>query len=90
MRMPHQVTAFAGMRYEGGLTLQDTPYASTSPLYKPFGEGHATVDIGAELPIRQHVALQTGIKNLLDRNYSYTAGYPEVGRNWFFNTRFNF
>jgi len=25
-----------------------------------------------------------------DRNYYYTAGYPEEGRHWFFNLRYRF
>ena len=36
------------------------------------------------------MSLQAGVKNLLDRNYYYTAGYPEEGRNWFFNLRYHF
>jgi len=30
------------------------------------------------------------VKNLFDRNYYYTAGYPEIRRNWFVNLRFHF
>jgi iron complex outermembrane receptor protein len=48
------------------------------------------MDLGTALPIRDHITLQAGVKNLLDRNYFYTAGYPEEGRNWFLNMRFRF
>jgi hypothetical protein len=37
-----------------------------------------------------HETLQAGVKNLFDRDYYYTSGYPEAGRNWFFNLRYRF
>jgi iron complex outermembrane receptor protein len=89
-RLPHQIMVMVNERYEGGLTLQDTTYASTSPLFVPFGASYATTDIVAAVPISHGVSLQAGVKNLLDRNYYYTAGYPEEGRNWFFNLRYHF
>jgi iron complex outermembrane receptor protein len=30
------------------------------------------------------------VRNLFDRNYYYTAGFPEEGRNWFLNLRYRF
>lgn len=50
----------------------------------------ATVDIGATLPIRAGISLQTGVKNLLDRNYYYWEGLPEEGRNWYLTLRYKF
>jgi iron complex outermembrane receptor protein len=41
-------------------------------------------------PVRYGLIAQAGIKNLLDRDYSYTAGYPEAGRNWYLNLRYRF
>jgi iron complex outermembrane recepter protein len=35
-------------------------------------------------------SVQAGIKNLFDRNNYHTAGYPEMGRNWYWNGRFTF
>jgi len=75
------------MRYEGGLFLQDTTYA---PAAKAFAESYGTVDIGTIIPIRAGLCIQAGIKNLLDRDYYYTAGYPEEGRNWYVNLRYRF
>ena len=45
---------------------------------------------GPELLVYKRATVQAGIKNLLDRNYYYTAGYPEEGRNWFVNLRYQF
>lgn len=90
MRLPHQIVAMATVRYEGGITLQDTTYASTSPLFLPFAESYATVDLAASVPIRNRISADVGVKNLLDRNYQYTAGYPEAGRNWYLNLRYRF
>jgi iron complex outermembrane receptor protein len=89
-RFPHQVLGLISARYEGGLTLQDTTYSSSSPLYRPFAESFGTMDLGAIVPIYQRMTVQTGIKNVFDRNYYYTAGYPEEGRNWFLNLRYQF
>jgi iron complex outermembrane receptor protein len=90
LRLPHQVMAIANLMYEGGLTLQDTTYAATSPLFLPFAESFATLDLGVVAPIRSGITLQAGIKNVLDRNYAFTAGYPEEGRNWYANLRYRF
>lgn len=89
-QLPHRVMTILTARYEGGITLQDTTFASASPLYLPRGESYATVDLGVIAPVRYGISLQAGVKNVFDRNYYYTAGYPEIGRNWFFNLRFQF
>ncbi len=89
-RFPHQILAILNERYESGLTLQDTSYSSTSPLFLPYSESYATTDLYAVVPVRSGITVQAGIKNLLDRNYYYTAGYPEEGRNWFMNLRYRF
>jgi iron complex outermembrane receptor protein len=89
-RLPHQILAIVNERYESGLTLQDTTYATTSPLFLPFAESYATTDIVGVVPIRYGMTVQAGVKNLLDRNYYYTAGYPEAGRTWFVNLRYRF
>ena len=89
-RLPHQILAIANERYESGLILQDTTYPGSSPLFLPYAESYATTDLLAVVPIRSGMSLQAGVKNLLDRNYYYTAGYPEIARNWFFNFRYHF
>ena len=89
-RLPHQILAILNERYESGLTLQDTTYAATSPLFLPYSESYATTDLFAFVPVRAGITVQAGIKNLLDRNYYYTAGYPQEGRNWFMNVRYQF
>jgi iron complex outermembrane receptor protein len=89
-RFPHEILAIFNETYESGLTLQDTTYPSTSPHFLPFSESYATTDIYAVVPVRAGLTVQAGIKNLLDRNYYFTAGYPEIGRNWFMNIRYKF
>jgi iron complex outermembrane receptor protein len=90
LRLPFHVTAIANILYEGGLTVQDTTYAATSPLFLPFAESFATVDLGFLAPIYKRTTVQAGVKNVMDRNYFYTAGYPEEGRNWYVNLRYRF
>jgi iron complex outermembrane recepter protein len=89
-RLPHQILAMVNETYESGLILQDTTYATSSPLFLPYSESYATTDVFAVVPIRYGMTLQAGVKNLFDRNYYFTAGYPEEGRNWFFNLRYRF
>jgi iron complex outermembrane receptor protein len=85
--LPHQVLAMATFRYEGGITLQDTTY---TPVHLPYGSSFGTVDLGTAVPLYVGLSVQAGIKNLFDRDYYYTAGYPEAGRNWYFNMRYKF
>ncbi len=90
VRIFRQVTGIANFRHEGGLTLQDTTYPTTSPKFQPFGESFTTTDFGIAAPFGGGVTLHAGVKNVFDRNYYYTAGFPEAGRNWFANLRYRF
>jgi iron complex outermembrane recepter protein len=89
LRLPHQIMAIGNYRYEGGIILQDTTY-KTVPYSLAFANSYGTVDIGTVVPVYAGFSLQAGIRNLFDRNYYYTAGYPEAGRNWYFNARYKF
>ena len=90
VRLPHQILGIVNERYESGLVVQDTTYATSSPLFLPHSESYATTEVGVVAPIRSGISVQAGVKNLFDRNYFYTAGYPEIGRNWFLNFRYRF
>jgi len=90
VRLPRRILAIVNERYESGLVVQDTTYATTSPLFLPRSESYARTDVGAIVPIGVGISLQAGVKNLFDRNYFYTAGYAEIGRNWFVNLRYRF
>jgi iron complex outermembrane receptor protein len=83
IRLPRQISGMVSARYESGLTLQDTTYATSSPLFQPFGESFATMDLASIVPITRGVSVQAGVKNVFDKNYAYTGGYPEAGRNGF-------
>jgi iron complex outermembrane recepter protein len=85
-RLPYRVLGVVTGRYEGGIQLQDTTY---SPVLTTGGK-LAAFDLAADVPVRSKVEAQVGVRNLLDRNYFYTAGYPEEGRNWFLNLRYRF
>ncbi|MBN1567828.1 MAG: TonB-dependent receptor [Acidobacteria bacterium] len=85
--LPRKMLAMFTYRYEGGITLQDTTY---TPVRPAFGTGFGTVDIGTVVPLYEGLSVQAGIKNLFDWSYYYTAGYPEMGRNWYFNMRYRF
>ena len=89
LRLPHEILAVGNYRYEGGIQLQDTTYR-TAPGNLPWSTSYGTVDLSTVVPIAAGFSLQAGVKNLFDRNYYYTAGYPEAGRNWYFNARYRF
>lgn len=85
----HQILAMASVRYEGGLTLQDTNYLY-APQNLPYAAAFGTMDIATVVPVRYGISLQTGIQNLFDRNYYYSPGYPEPGRTWYLNLRYKY
>lgn len=85
--LPHKILGMATYRYEGGMVLQNTNYTVYGP---EISRSHAVVDIGTVVPISAGFSLQTGVKNLFDRDYYYTYGYPEAGRNWYLNMRYRF
>jgi iron complex outermembrane recepter protein len=85
--LPHKALVMATYRYEGGITLQDNTY---KPIRASVGTSFGTVDIGTVVPLFEGFSAQFGIKNLFDRDYYYTAGFPEAGRNWFYNLRYKF
>jgi iron complex outermembrane receptor protein len=87
LRLPREVLVMANLRYESGITLQDTTY---KPAGSPYGACHGALDLGTMVPVWKGASLQAGIKNVLDRDYYYTAGFPEAGRNWYFNVRYRF
>jgi outer membrane receptor protein involved in Fe transport len=64
--------------------------ATSSPLFLPYSESYASTNIFAMIPVAKGLTMQAGIKNLFDRNYYYTAGYPDEGRNWIVNLRYHF
>jgi iron complex outermembrane receptor protein len=90
VRLPRQILAILNQRYESGLLLQDTTYPAASPLFVPYSASNATTDIMGVVPVNSGLVVQAGVKNLFDRNFYYTAGYPEAGRNWFLNLRYRF
>jgi len=85
--LPHGILAMVSFRYEGGIRVQDT---NITPTPNAFGETFGVLDIGTVVPIAAGFKLQAGVKNLLDRDYYYAAGYPQAGRNSYCNLRYTF
>jgi iron complex outermembrane receptor protein len=88
-RLPCKLLVIASVRYEAGITLQDTSYR-TAPGNLPYGKAYGTMDLGTIVPVYAGLSIQAGVKNLCDRDYYYTAGFPEAGRNWYFDLRYRF
>ena len=84
LRLPYDFQILASVRYESG-----TIYTNDSGFPKPASR-FATADLGGVFPISGAASVQVGVKNLFDRNYYYQEGFPEAGRNWYFNMRYQF
>ncbi len=84
IRLPRQLLLLATARYESGtITTNDSGFIIPASKF-------ATADLGGIVPIFKGVNLQVGVKNLFDRNYYYQEGFPEPGRNWYCNMRYQF
>lgn len=66
---------------------QDRVCDSTTPTHVG-GFSTADVAIGWE-PVR-NLSFDAGLKNVADKNYQYSTGYPAAGRTWFANARYKF
>jgi iron complex outermembrane receptor protein len=84
LQLPRSILLLATVRYESG-----TITTNDSSLVVPASR-FGTMDFGGVIPIHAGLNLQAGVKNLFDRNYWYQEGYPDPGRNWYFNLRYRF
>jgi iron complex outermembrane receptor protein len=83
-QLPRNCQLLAALRYEGGAV--ETNRAGEPVAASKF----AKVDFGGVIPIYSGAVLRAGVKNLFDKNYYYKEGYPEPGRNWYVNMRYQF
>jgi iron complex outermembrane receptor protein len=47
-----------------------------------------TVNLEADYVLTENLDFQVGARNLFDRNYALTLGFPSEGRNFFINLRY--
>ncbi len=45
--------------------------------------GYATADLKAVYDVNDHFSLEAGVRNIFDKEYAFSAYYPEQGRNYF-------
>jgi iron complex outermembrane receptor protein len=83
-QMPRNIQLLAAARYESG-----TVTSNNSGIVVPASR-FGTLDLGGVIPIHSALKLQAGVKNLFDRNYWYQEGFPDPGRNWYCNLRYQF
>ena len=62
-----------------GRTLDVEPSAGAGQFLSPF---YATFDLGAQLDGRRGVSVTAKLRNLLDRTYEESLGFPALGRNF--------
>lgn len=85
IQLPYSIEVIASARYEAGAWTKDRYDSFLIPA-----SNFATADLGGSFRLYRGVKLQVGVKNLFDRYYYYEQGYPEAGRNWYFNSRYEF
>lgn len=61
-----------------------------STSYGTVSGGFYLTNIKAQLEITKGVAVDAGVNNLFDRNYSLVEGFPMAGRNYFANLSYHF
>jgi iron complex outermembrane receptor protein len=52
--------------------------------------GFTVANLKVAIHLPHEVTLGVGVQNLFDKNYQLQEGYPEAGRMWFANVRYNF
>lgn len=104
LSLPYDLSATAVLRYQGGNKQVDsfttawtgaTDSTMTNGTSYSFYDvvrmsNYATFDLSAQAKMAKNTTIQAGVKNLLDRNYFYVLEFPEEGRNWFANVRYQF
>ena len=60
-----------------------TSYGTTAAAFTLF-------NASARIHIWKYFSLEGGVQNLFDKNYAYTEGFPEPGRNYFVNIDYRF
>ena len=61
-----------------------------STSYGTITDGFTLFNASAKIHLWKYFFLEGGVNNILDKNYALTEGYPEAGRNFFINLRYNF
>jgi iron complex outermembrane receptor protein len=89
LALPREIFLTATARYESG-TIGNFTLNTDGTVRKIPVSNFATVDLGGIFPLYAGARLQIGVNNLLDRYYYYREGYPQSGRNWFFNMKYKF
>lgn len=59
-----------------------------STSYGTRAPGFHTANFLASVSVLKWMKIEAGVNNLFDKNYMYTEGYPEEGRNFFVTLRF--
>jgi iron complex outermembrane recepter protein len=88
LQLPKGFQLQASARYEAG-TFNTITLSSGATRIVPASK-FATADLSAIWNFAKGMKAQLGVKNLFDRNYFYQEGFPEQGRNWYANTRYEF
>ena len=87
-QLPRNIMILASARYEAGVFTVAT--VNNQPYVKVPSSNYAVADLGGVFPVGRGFKIQAGAKNLFDRYYYYAEGFPEAGRTWYLNVRYNF
>jgi len=62
-------------------------YSST---YGTTADGFTLFNASAKVHVWKYFSVEGGVNNIFDKNYQLAEGFPEPGRNYFVNLRYNF
>jgi iron complex outermembrane receptor protein len=83
------MTPLKGLSLLGDFEYNSNRWNSESSDTEQVGT-FALVNMKASYEIKKDLSVEAGIKNLFDREYEYTLGYPEPGRTYFLGMHYKF
>jgi iron complex outermembrane recepter protein len=64
-------------------------YSSSNGVQQTAGFGVTNLKTGYRF-FDESLLVEVGVRNIFDRLYEYTEGYPEAGRSWFLQANYSF
>lgn len=81
-------TPLKGLSMLGSVEYGSSRTSSSDGMYDTGP--YTRVNMKASYKIKEGFVVEAGVDNMLDRNYEYSAGYPEPGRTYFTNLKYRF
>ncbi len=74
----------------GNLTFEYNSGRNSSSDGSRISSAYFLTNVNIFFSLSEHSNIETGVNNILDKNYTIEEGYPEMGRNFYFALNFTF